>query len=160
GVPRLDTGAVYFRAPLFLYSEALSARLFGLSEFSLRLPAVLFGVLCTPAGYALSRQLLGGKAALLVAAMIAVSAWNIELSRYARFYTLFQGLYTIALFFFYRGFILDRPWDRVWFFTAAFLTLSVHELGVMLATCFLIILPLRGYTPGRRLLYLFLPMSV
>ena len=44
GVPKVDSGLIYARAVSFLYAQAASAALFGLNEFSLRFPSVLFGV--------------------------------------------------------------------------------------------------------------------
>jgi hypothetical protein len=138
GVPIVDSGQVYSRGLAFLYAEAAAARLFGLSEFSLRLPAVLFGIAGILAAYALGTAVFNWRIGLLTAVLMACSTWEIELSRYARFYTAFQCLYLVALLCFYHGFLMGHRAARWWFILAALATLSMHELGVLLATCFLI----------------------
>ena len=156
GYPRLESGYVYGRSPLFLYAQAASAAVWGLSEGSLRLPAALFGVLGIPIAYLLGRRLFAGILprisgvdgavilGVVLAAMVALSAWQIEYARYARFYTLFQCLYMLGLIAFHAGWVRDRRWGKAVFFPLFLLAVSVHDLGVMLGLCFWAILPLRG----------------
>jgi hypothetical protein len=112
--------------------------LFGLNEFSLRLPSVLFGVAAIFAAYLLGKAVFNRPIGLLTAAVMAFSMWEIEISRYARFYTAFQFMYIVSLFCFYRGFMLGERNYKLGFVAAAFGTFSFHDLGVMLTTCFLI----------------------
>jgi len=51
GVPNVDSGLIYTRSIPFLYTQALAAKLFGLNEFSFRLPSALFGVAAILAAY-------------------------------------------------------------------------------------------------------------
>ena len=138
GVPKVDSGRLYVRGLPFLYAEAAAAKLFGLNEWSLRIPAVLFSVLELLAAYWLGAALFGRRVGLLTAILMTFSIWEIELARYARFYTAFQLLYTVSLSCFFRGFLLHQRGYKAWFLAAALLTFSFHELGVMLAACFLI----------------------
>jgi 4-amino-4-deoxy-L-arabinose transferase-like glycosyltransferase len=138
GLPLLDSGEVYTRNPLFLFVQVISANVLGLGEFGLRLPSVLFGTAGILAAYLLGAATLGRRVGLLTAALIAFSAWEIELSRYARFYTMFQFMYALSLFCFYRGFMRGERRYRVGFGVAALVTLATHELSVMLGFCFLI----------------------
>lgn len=148
GVPKVDSGRIYTRGLPFLYLEAASASLGGLNEFSLRLPAVLFGVFGIVVVYLLGATVFDRRVGLLAALLMACSVWEVELSRYARFYTAFQCCYALSLLFFYRGFMLGHRRDKLWFTTSTVLTIALHELGVMLATCFLI--PLFSDAHSRR----------
>ncbi len=93
----LETGRDQFgkKLPLFAqslgdYNEALyrylaipSVYLFGLSEFSVRLPAALAGILTVLSLFVLVRQLFGTKVALWAALFLALSPWHIHFSRIA-----------------------------------------------------------------------------
>jgi 4-amino-4-deoxy-L-arabinose transferase-like glycosyltransferase len=154
GVPRLPSGIVYARSAPFVAVQAAVASLRGLDEVALRLPSVLFGVACIAAVHALARTLFGRRVALVAAAFVALSAWEIELSRYGRFYTAFQASYALALLAFYRGFLRsEAPW-RFAFVGAALLAISFHELGLLLATCFAIPLFSPAWPVRRRLVFL------
>jgi len=153
GLPRMDSGQVYARAVPFLYLEAAAARLFGLNEFSLRLPAALFGVAAIWVSFLLGRTVFNAPVGLLLAALMAFSTWEVEISRYARFYTVFQCLYLAALLAFYRGYLLGHGRWRAWFIVAAALAFTMHDLGVMLAVCCLIPIFSDAFTPRRKLAF-------
>lgn len=73
-----------YRAPLYTYLTIPSVAVFGLSEFAVRLPAVIFGTLAVLAVYFLVLELFGKHAdriALLSAFLLAISPWHISLSR-------------------------------------------------------------------------------
>ena len=108
GVPRLDTGHAYTRSPPFLYLQAWCASVFGLTPFALRLPAAVFGVLCVPVGYVFGRRLVGPAVGWGLAVMLAVSGFHVELSRYGRFYTLFQMAFMLAVLAFHLGYVRPR----------------------------------------------------
>ena len=160
GLPRLDTGYVYTRAFPFVYLQAACAWLLGFDEFALRLPAAVFGVLLVPVGFWFGRALFNTRVGLVTAALLALSAWEVEYARYARFYSLFQCLYLAGLVAFYRGFVeppagpdglsSDRAhrW-RVAFGVLFVATILIHHLGLMLILGFAAFLPLRGY-PWRQ----------
>ena len=153
GVPITDSGLVYARSLSFLYLQALAAWLFELNPFWLRLPAVLFGVGCIAVTYLLAEALFDRRTALLAAAIIAFSQWEIELSRYARFYTAFQMMYLLSLWCFYRGFIKhERPY-QIGFLPAAALTITTHFLSRVLVLVFAVPLLARRYSIFRKLLF-------
>ena len=162
GVPRLGTGYVYTRALPFIYLQAAMVWLCGFTEWAMRAPAALFGVLLIPVSFWFGRALFGTRAGLVTALLMALSAWEIEYARYARFYTLFQCMYLISLVAFYRGFLAE-PVDaaapdrrgrwRVAFAVLFVATVFIHSLGLMLIMGFACLLPLRGYSVRRRLTY-------
>jgi hypothetical protein len=128
----------------------MAARTFGLDEFALRLPAALFGVASVVITYMLGRTLFDRRVGLTAAAFIALSAWEFELSRYARFYTAFQASYCLALFCFLKAAQPDRHVWRYAFVATSMLSIAFHELSIVLATCFLIpILDRRAATRTR-----------
>ena len=138
GLPILPSGIMYRRAIPFGALQALSSWTFGTDEFALRLPAALFGIGAVLATFALARALFDRRVAWIAAIFIALSAWEIELSRYARFYTAFQVSYALALLCFFRGL---APGARAWrwgFAASAFAAITFHELGIVLVTCFLV----------------------
>jgi dolichyl-phosphate-mannose-protein mannosyltransferase len=59
-----------------------------LDEFGLRVLPALFGVLAIPVFYLVARRLVGTRAALFGALMLAVSGFHVYYSQYARYWTL------------------------------------------------------------------------
>ena len=154
GLPILPSGMMYQRAIPFGALQALMAGTIGLGEFALRLPAALFGVLSVAVTFALARALFDRRIAWVAAIFIALSAWEIELSRYARFYTAFQVTYVLALLCFYRAL---SPGARAWrwaFAAAALAAMTFHELAIVLITCFAVPLFDRAATRRTRIVAL------
>lgn len=137
GLPVLTSGWVYSRGVLFSYLQAAAAiGPWGLNETTLRLPATLFGAATIGATYWFARSVFDRWVGLLAATLITFSVWEIELARYARFYTAFQFFYLLALTCFLLGFIRGRPAYRIAFALVSLLAFATHELSVMLLTCF------------------------
>lgn len=65
------------KPPLVLYLLGLSIRLFGASELSLRAPGMIAGLLTVWATFGLGRRVVGEKAALVAAALMALSPFAI-----------------------------------------------------------------------------------
>jgi 4-amino-4-deoxy-L-arabinose transferase-like glycosyltransferase len=108
GYPLVPSGVAYLSVPVYQYFQYFAALLFGLNEFSLRLPGVLFNLASIPMIYLFARSLFNAKVGLLSAFLFTFSVWEIEVSRYARVYSAFQFLYIMSLFIFYKGFIKGR----------------------------------------------------
>lgn len=84
-----------YKPPLYIYLTVLPVKIFGLNEFSTRLPAALFGILAIPLVYFLSKELfknwrfgiyLGFGAWKLelediTALLLAISPWHLRFSR-------------------------------------------------------------------------------
>jgi hypothetical protein len=104
GEPLLDSGYPYPRAPLQTYSLMASFKLFGVSEFSSRLPSAIFGILSIPLLFIIGRGLFNERVGLLSALFLTVSPFAIGWSRGCRMYALFQLLFLAGAYFFYRGF--------------------------------------------------------
>jgi 4-amino-4-deoxy-L-arabinose transferase-like glycosyltransferase len=138
GYPVLPTGRTYAWNLVFIYLQSAAALVFGVNEFSLRLPGALFGVATIPMTYWFGRTLFNAKAGLLAALLIALSVWEIEVSRYARAYTVYQFFYVLSLVAFYKGFIKG---ERRWQFLVPplfVLTYMLTPLGATLLMAFLV----------------------
>lgn len=151
GLPIAKSGAIYARSLPFLYSQAFLAGLFEPSPFWLRMASVLFGVSVIFPVYFLGKELFDKNVGLLAAGIIAFSTWEIEISRYARFYTLFQGAYILAMYYFFRAFLLDHKNSRIIFFLVALLAFSSHAIASTICLLFLIPLIFQEGTIKRRL---------
>lgn len=151
GIPLMDSGLVLPRALSYLYIQAFFARVFELNEFWLRFPSVLFGVAVIVLAYILGKMLFGWRIGLLTAVFLTFSTWEIELSRYARFYTAFQFMFVVSSIFFYKGFMLNIKKYKLWFLLAALFAFSTHHLGQVLIVFFLIPLLSRAFTRKEKL---------
>lgn len=110
-----------------------SVKAFGNSPPSLRLPALLAGVLCVAASMMLANRIAGLRAAILAGFLIALSSPLIEYSTNARGYTLL-GLFTLLSWL--SSVELARRENRIarWMLAAA--------IGLGIATIPLMVLPL------------------
>ncbi len=96
---------IYFRSfgedkqPIHIYITAFFVKMFGLSEFSTRIPSALFGTLNVLLIFFLSRVLFNYKVGLLSSLFLAISPQNIHFSR-------FNHEANFALFFFMLGMFL------------------------------------------------------
>src|SRR5436190_15447385 len=147
---RRPTGRLYLRGGLFSHLMAASASVFGFSEFALRLPAALFGIALILAAFLFGNALFGRIVGLLTAALLAVSFWDIDLSRYARFYSAFSVLYVLTLYAIWQ-FRVKTPSKvgGVLCVALAIVTLSLHDLAYSLALAFFFPLVLRGPSAWR-----------
>jgi hypothetical protein len=151
GLPILPSGIMYQRAIPFGALQALAAGAIGLDEIALRLPAALFGIVSVLVTFAFARALFDRRIAWVAALFIALSGWEIELSRYARFYTAFQVTYLLALLCFFRALSKGaRAW-RWAFAAAAIAAMTFHELAIVLITCFAVPLFDRAATRRTRI---------
>jgi hypothetical protein len=151
GIPMYPCGGYYTRALLLQYPIA-ALRLLGLGpELAVRLPAVLAGLLALPAVWLLGLRVQGRTVALLAVGWLAVSIWEVELSRYGRMYAPFQTIFLWYLLYFLRSTV---DGDRHAYYAMLVLTVVaalVWEGGVVLACAnFLPFLLRPGTTDSRR----------
>ncbi len=143
GVPVVPSGNIYLRGGPFLYAEAAGAALDRVSEFTLRLPSAIAGVLAVWFTFLYGRLLFGRRVAWIAAVLAAFSLWELEMSRYARMYTLLQWSFLGTAIFFYTGYVRGIRGHRpiAWAFAA--LACVVHHLGLfaLLALAVPLILP-------------------
>lgn len=95
--------------------------LFGPAEWAIRLPAVLFGIACIPACYALARIALGQRDSLFAALLLSVSYHHVFFSQNGRGYTALLFWSMLGTTFFLRGVSRRRTRDWCLYVTAMFL---------------------------------------
>lgn len=77
-----------FKPPLYAYLDIFSVKIFGLTEFAVRFPSALFGVLTVLVTYFLTKRIfyksnLANQYGLAAALILGISHWHIMLSRAA-----------------------------------------------------------------------------
>lgn len=93
GFPEYQCGGYYPRALAFQYLAALFS-LAGLSpDVATRAVAAISSVIALPAVYLLASRAGGRVAGLAALAITAISAWEVELARFARMYAPFQAVF-------------------------------------------------------------------
>lgn len=98
-----------YKPPGYIYLTVPAIAVFGLDEFSVRLPSAVFGVLTVVIAYLLAKKIFEAeKIALFTAFFLAISPWHIQFSRgaFEANVGLFFSLLGIYLFF---KFALDKP---------------------------------------------------
>ncbi|MDJ0575704.1 MAG: glycosyltransferase family 39 protein [Xenococcaceae cyanobacterium MO_234.B1] len=93
-----------YREALFIYLGIPFIKLFGLNEFSARLPAAFAGILTVLVIYYLVKELFDNKTALIASLLLAISPWHIQFSRIAFRAILIPLLFCLALLFFVKSF--------------------------------------------------------
>lgn len=123
GTPEMPTGFIYPRAVAQLYLMAWSMRLFGVSEWALRFPSAVCGVLLVPLAWLAGQRFLGKRWNLALAAAVALLPAFIQDAQTARMYVfLVTGV---------AGFMaLLFAWERTG--KTGFLVAAVIEMAVAL----------------------------
>lgn len=89
-----------YRTPIAIYSNIPVIYLIGLSEFSVRLTTVLYGIGTVLLFYFTGKKLMNKKMGLLSAFILAISPWHIHLSRWGAEYAGFPFFTVLGLLFF------------------------------------------------------------
>lgn len=119
-----------YKPPGYIYATVPSIWLFGLNEFSVRLPSMLAGLLMVVLTYFLTKELFGkSKVALLASFLLSVSAWAIHFSR-AAFEANLAAFFNLAGIYF---FLLSRrkKWNLMVsavFFVLSFYTFNANRI--------------------------------
>lgn len=120
--------------PLYYILMHFWAKLFGISEFSLRFPSLIFSVLSITVIFKLGKELFDRKAGLLAALLLSISLYNIDFAREAKMYAMVWFFGLLSFYFFYK-FIKDKKArDLVLYIastTAALYTLYVGFLFII-----------------------------
>ena len=114
--------------------SAISARIFGLNEFAIRFPSVIFGVLTIWAIYFLGKELFNKKIGLIAAFFITFLKIEILWSRQARPYQALQFFFVLGAWFIYR---LTKEEKFNWrcfsgFLACGILASLIHGLGLVI----------------------------
>jgi len=94
-----------YRETLYIFLSVPIVKIFGLSEFSIRLPSAIIGTLTVPVVYYLSKECFNNKKiALLSALLFAISPWHIFFSRLSFRAILLPFLFSLAVLLFIKSF--------------------------------------------------------
>lgn len=123
----------YVHPPLWFWAAALSAKVFGLTEFALRLPSAIFGVASGYAIYLAGRRLYGENAGIIAALALGVGLEFLVMSRLAIQDTMLVCAMTIATFWGWFA-LRDRDARALWIaaIAAAFGTLIKGPVALVL----------------------------
>ncbi len=129
-----------WRTPLYLYSAVPTVAVFGLSEYGVRLPAAIFGILGIYALYLLVKQLFGSeKWALLAAVVLTFSPWHIQYSRAGFEVTQLLFFLILGLYFLFKG--LKEDGKHFWLSAVCFgLTPWVYSTAKLFTPLLLVFL--------------------
>ena len=91
-----------------------SFKLFGVTEWSSRLPAMLLGILSVPIFYLTWRNVFGRYAAFVGSLIILFSSWHLYYSQFSRFYTGAFLFGSLSYFLYYNAISRDKLGSLVW----------------------------------------------
>ncbi|MCX8072060.1 MAG: glycosyltransferase family 39 protein [Candidatus Binatia bacterium] len=86
-----------YKNTVYIYSTALAVKIFGLDEFSTRLPAAFYGVLSIAVVYLIGKELFNPWVGLFSAVFLALAPWHLHMSRIAFEMTPFAFLFGMAV---------------------------------------------------------------
>lgn len=119
----------------------------GKSEFILRLPSVIFGVITIPLSYLLAKELFNRKVGLITALILALSPLHIWMSQEARPYTLLPLLIIVCIYFFIKYLRTCEPRFLAYYIISIIVSLLTHyfTLFIVLTTNVFIFLYFKKY---------------
>lgn len=139
GVPSLYSGE-YYHCPLYCYPTGAIVSILGETEFSYRILSAIFGVLFILIIFFSVRRMFNRNIAIFSTIAVAFSYWQIAWSRQARWYTLFECFFWLAMVSFYHAYTGSgkRFHKTAIIFTGVFTSLAIltHGLGFLLPFLF------------------------
>jgi 4-amino-4-deoxy-L-arabinose transferase-like glycosyltransferase len=138
----LDSGGKYF-CPLYCFPTQIISQITGQNAFSYRLLAAIFGVIFILLAFFLTKIFFkNNKAALLSAFFISFSYYQIAWSRQARWYTMLEVFFWLALLLFYLFLKAKTNKQKIFYFTLSIiftiLAIATHKLAYLLPLIMLI----------------------
>jgi len=142
--------------------SAVSAKIFGLNEFAIRFPSVIFGVLTIWAVYLLGKELFNKKVGLLSAFLTAFLKIEILWSRQARPYQALQFFYLLGAWFIYK---LTKEEKFNWRYFTGFLTCGIlaslmHGLGLVILITGFLYLVISHFSWFKKWIWLAIPLGL
>lgn len=104
----------------------------GQGELFLRLPSMVFGVLCVPVMYTAGKSFFGRREGLLGALLLAISPFHVWYSQEARMYTLFLLLAMLSTMFLWKAWQTRRSSSWYLYYVFTLLCLYTHFFSFFL----------------------------
>jgi len=132
GLPKYQYGGYYLRGLLYQYLAAPFLHFFSSDEFYLRVIPAIFNILAMPPLYWIGKRLSGVSGASIVVAIFSLSLWEIEFSRFARMYILFQAVFIWYIVFLVKV-LIDKDRKSVnWMYFLSALSIFIYEGSIFL----------------------------
>ncbi len=126
------------RGFLYSLSTVIPYGLFGVTDVSARLPAIVFGLTSILLMYKLGGRIFNEKVGLMSAFFMTVSGWSIGVSTFPRDYILLV-MFTLLSLFMYLRYREERTGKRLFLFCFSLgLLLSLHSLSLSIFSAFVI----------------------
>lgn len=132
GIPEYDAGGYYTRSLIYQYSTAFLIWIGLKTEFASRILPVLFNILTIPALYILSKKITNNFGAVAVVFLFCFSVWEVELSRFARMYTMFQLFFVWHLLFLYKYLFEGKKYYYNRILLLSFISIFVYEGSIFI----------------------------
>jgi 4-amino-4-deoxy-L-arabinose transferase-like glycosyltransferase len=131
-IPLFPSEMVYPRAVPFSYIVAAMIKLFGFSEFIIRVPSVVFSVLLIGVTYLLGKELIGHSGGLIAAFLMSVSDWEIQTAQTARMYSMFSFFFMLSIYLMYKVITQDMKRLKFLVIVCSVFTCLLHQLAGIL----------------------------
>ncbi|OQA93423.1 MAG: Dolichyl-phosphate-mannose-protein mannosyltransferase [Microgenomates group bacterium ADurb.Bin219] len=145
------------------WTSAVSAKLFGLSEFSLRLPTAIFGVLTILVVYKLGKELFVAEVGLLTAFLTTFLNIEILYSRQLRPYQAIQFFWILGAYLLVKTFKnIGGIKNVLWLVLCGILATLFHFMGVMFLINLFVLFPILQYKKltKKKLFLLFITVLI
>jgi len=162
GIPTYPSGKLYTRELFNQVLLSVSSKIFGHSDWALRIPSAIAGTLTIGVTYLTGREFFNREVGLISAFFIAFSTWQITWSNQVRMYGLLQLLFLSTILMIYYNYHIDADYQHI----ATLLVLMVlaiftHLIGyllpfVLISYSFLVFI--QSNKSIRSLIYVTLPI--
>ena len=132
GLPQFKTGGYYTRGILYQYIAVPFVYAFENDEFWLRLIAALGNLAAIPAVFLIGRRIWGITGGSLFVILFSLSLWEIEFSRFARMYTMFQTVFVWYTYLFIRVVEEERTDLKYTLYLLSLASIMIYEGAIFL----------------------------
>ncbi|MGE5863138.1 MAG: hypothetical protein ACM31H_05145, partial [Nitrososphaerales archaeon] len=132
GLPEYDSGGYYVRGIVQQYITAFLLILGLKAELGSRLIPLAANLLAIPGLYLLAKKVSGKTVAVAAVVVFSLSVWEVEFSRFARMYSLFQAVFIWYVYFLYKNVIDGDAKALKWIWLLSFLSIFIYEGSIFL----------------------------
>ena len=133
-----------YRLPIPIYANIPFVALFGLTEVSVRMTAIFFGLVSIFFLMLFMRELRGNLAGLCMGFLLMILPWHIHLSRWGSEYMYFPAFLSISLYFYVKS--MKKPMFLTLSFVFLALTLYTYYPSLFITPLFLLAVILHTFS--------------
>lgn len=137
GAPILPDGTYYMRGIVQSLISAFFSYIFGINEFSARLPSALAGIISIFLIYSIGKNFFNKQTGLFASIIFCFSPWTVEFARWGRMYSLFSLCLLATFYFSYIGFNQRKIILIIFGFVFTILCLFVDNWGYIALPVFI-----------------------